>query len=158
MTTYPTQVFWLVVCFVALLILMWTVGLPRVRRVLEARQKRMSDDLELADKFKREAEAALKAYEAALAEARANAHALLAETQAKLSDEAAKRRAALDEELAGRLSEAETRIRQAREQALANVREVASDVARAATSRLIGVEPSSQSSEAAIDAAMTPKG
>ncbi len=154
MAAYPPQIFWLVVSFVILLLLMWRVGLPRVRKVLEARQDRISGDLEQAETLRAEAEQALKAYEKALADARAKAHALVAETQATLAAEAAERRATLDAELAERMSAAEGRIRDAREQALANVRAVASEAARAATARLIGVEPSEQASGSAVDSAL----
>lgn len=158
MASYAPQLFWLVVTFVVLLVLMWGVGLPRVRRVLEARQQRITGDLEQAEKLRADAEDALKAYEAALAEARSKAHAVLAETQAKLAEDAAQQRAKLDAELAEKAADAEGRIRQAREQALANVREVAAGVAQAATARLIGVEPSQQASEAAIDSALRSRG
>ena len=58
---YGTQIFWLVVTFVILLFLMWSVALPRIGRVLEQRQKHIAGDLEQAEKFKRDAEKAIKA-------------------------------------------------------------------------------------------------
>ena len=37
--TYPSQVFWLVVTFVALFLIMWRVAVPRISDALEARQQ-----------------------------------------------------------------------------------------------------------------------
>ena len=148
---YAPQIFWLVVTFVILLGLMWTIALPRIGRGLEQRQKHIDDDLSEAEKFKQGAEEAIKAYEASLAEARAEAHKLLAETQAELDKQAADQRTRLDAELADKQAQAESRIREAREQALSSVREVAAEVARAATERLIGVEPSQDAANAAVD-------
>ncbi|MBR46276.1 MAG: F0F1 ATP synthase subunit B' [Rhodospirillaceae bacterium] len=149
--TYGTQVFWLVITFAVLLILMWTIALPRIGRVLEQRRRHIDDDLADAEKFKKESEEAIKSYEASLSEARSKAHQLLAETQAKLDEQASDQRARLDAELAEKQAEAEARIREARQQALSSVREVAAEAARAATNRLIGVEPSQAAADAAVD-------
>jgi F-type H+-transporting ATPase subunit b len=148
---YAPQIFWLVVTFLVLLFLMWTIALPRIGRVLERRQKHIDDDLAQAEKFKQGAEEAIKAYEASLADARAKAHQLLAETQARLDEQASAQRARLDAELAEKQASAESRIREAHQQALSSVRDVAADVARAATDRLIGVEPSQEAATAAVD-------
>lgn len=149
--TYGTQVFWLVVTFTVLLILMWAIALPRIGRVLEQRRKHIEDDLADAEKFKRESEEAIKSYEASLSEARSKAHQLLSETQAKLDEQANEQRIRLDSELAEKQAEAEVRIGEARQQALSSVREVAVEAARAATNRLIGLEPTQEAADAAVD-------
>jgi len=149
--TYGTQVFWLVITFAVLLILMWTIALPRIGRVLEQRRKHIEDDLAEAEKFKQKSEEALKSYEASLSEARSKAHQLLSETQTKLDEQANEQRALLDAELSEKQAEAEGRIREARQVALSSVHEVAAEAARAATNRLIGVEPSQAAASAAVD-------
>ena len=154
MGDYAPQIFWLVVTFVALMLIMWSVGLPRIRRVLEARESKISDDLREAESAKGKAEAALKAYEDALSEARANAHSVLAETQAKLASEADALRADLDAGLAAKAADAEERIQETRARALASLRDVAGEVARAATERLVGTAPSADAARAAVEASM----
>ena len=52
MGDYAPQIFWLVVTFVILMLLMWGVGLPRIRRVIEAREARIGDDLAQAERLK----------------------------------------------------------------------------------------------------------
>ena len=154
MGDYAPQIFWLVVTFVALMLIMWSVGLPRIRRVIEAREGKIGGDLAEAESAKGRAEAALKAYEDALAEARTRAHGVLAETQAKLAAEAEALRAELDADLAARAAEAEARIQETRAQALASLRDVAGEVARAATERLVGTAPSEAAARAAVEASM----
>ncbi len=151
MTTYGTQLFWLVVTFVILLILLWSFALPRIGRVLDQRQRQITDDLEQAEKLKQESEDAIKAYEASLSEARSKAHQLLTETQSELDEQAAQQRNMLDTQLEEKQTQAETQIREAREQALDSVREVAIEAARAATHRLIGVEPTRDAANSAIN-------
>ena len=154
MGDYAPQIFWLVVTFVALMLIMWSVGLPRIRRVIEAREGKIGGDLAEAESARGKAEAALKAYEEALTEARSKAHGVLAETQAKLTAEADALRAELDADLAARAAEAEGRIHETRAQALASLRDVAGDVARSATERLVGTAPSEAAARAAVEASM----
>ena len=62
----------------------------------------------------------------------------------------ATRQAEMDAKIAAQLDDAEARINKARRAAMDNVTEVAKDVARIATGKLIGVEPS----DAEVDAAL----
>ena len=149
------QIAWLVLSFAVLVVLMWAYALPRVRRVLDNRRERIAGDLTRAEALKAEAEDALKAYQQALAEARAKSQALLNEMQARLEKKAAEQRARLDAELAAKAADAEARIRRARDAAMASLKDVASDAAREATRRLIGVEPDRGSAEAAVAQALS---
>ena len=85
-STFVPQLFWLAVTFGLLLLLMARVGLPRVGGLIEARRRRVDEDLARAAQLKTEAEAALAAYQEALAKARAEAQA------AVKADEAARRK------------------------------------------------------------------
>src|SRR5690349_435939 len=138
--TFPTQLFWLLISFAVLYVLMATVGLPRVRRAIEARQSRIEDDLDKARQMKAEAEAVIAAYERALAEARQQAQQTLKETTDRLNAEAAHRQRQTAEKLASETAAAERRIADAKSAALANVREVAFEVALAAASKLTGAK------------------
>jgi F-type H+-transporting ATPase subunit b len=151
---WAPQLVWLVISFVLLLIIMWAYALPRVRRVLDRRRGRLTDDLGKAEALKAEAEAALRAYQAALAEARAKSQAMLAEVQARLDREAAEQRARLDAQLAAKAADAEARIRRASEEVMSSLKDVARDAAREATRRLIGVEPDHATVDAAVDHAL----
>ena len=62
-STFPSQIFWLVITFAALFFVMWRIAVPRIADVLEARQKRIDDNLDKAETAKKEAEAAIEAYE-----------------------------------------------------------------------------------------------
>ena len=73
-TTFPSQIFWLVVTCVVLFQLMNKVALPRISTVLEERADAIADDLDRAEEFKRKAAEAEEAYNQALVEARSKAH------------------------------------------------------------------------------------
>jgi len=153
-STFPTQLFWLAVTFIALYILMATLGLPRVAKIIDARRGRVDGDLEKAGQMKAEAEAVIAAYERALAEARAQAQQTLKETTERLGAEAAKRQSAIAEKLAAETAAAEKRIDAARTAALSGLRGIAIDVAQAATARLAGGEIDAERAAAAVDAVL----
>lgn len=156
--TYPSQVFWLVVTFVTLFLIMWRVAVPRISDALEARQQRIDDYLERAAGIKQEAEAAMEAYEKSLAEARAEAQETVLKATQELADVAAKREAELTERLQAKLAESEAGIAAAVEQAIANLRGVAVEVAQAATERLVGEAPSEADAGTAVDGAIKARG
>ena len=157
-TTFSSQLFWLVVTFSALLIIMWRVAVPKISDALETRQKRMDDNLERAEEVKKEAEAAIEAYEKSLADARADAQGVIAEAAAKLADEAHAREAELAEAMKKRVAESEANITAAMDAALDNIRELATEVAVAATERLSGEAPAGDDADNAVAAAIKARG
>ena len=137
-STFVPQLFWLAITFILLFLLMWKVGLPRVGGLIEARRKRIDDDLARAAQLKDEAEAALAAYQQTLATARAQAQAAVKETTDRLAAEAAERQRQLGESLAQQVAAAERDIVAAKQRALAEMHEVAVEVARSVTEKVIG--------------------
>ena len=72
-TTWPTQIFWLVVSFMLAYLLMWRIVVPRIGSVLEERHNRIEDDLRRARQASDDAEQARLAFEDMLASARNDA-------------------------------------------------------------------------------------
>ena len=136
--TYPQQLVWLAITFIVLYLLMSKLGLPRVSGVIEARRKRIDDDLARAEDIKNQAEAAMAAYQRALAEARAQAQAAIRERTEQFAAVAAERQRQLAEALAKHTYEAEQQIVTAKDNAFAEIRNVAVDVARSITEKLTG--------------------
>ena len=149
---WAPQIIWLVITFSILYVLMKRVALPRIGSVIEARHARIAGDIEAADKLRRETQEAIAAYEQALAEAKARAHAIAQEANNKLKAEVAAERAALERDLAARSAEAEKRIHQAKTAALKDVNQVASETAAEIVRSLIGVAPSKPEVSAAVAA------
>src|SRR5664279_509 len=149
-TTFASQLFWLVIAFVVLYVLMAKVALPRVGGIIESRQKRIADDLAGAASLKAESDAAIAAYEKALAEARARAQAIANETRDKQAAAAEATRKRLEGELNAKLAEAEKTIAATKQAAMLNVRGIAADATKAIVERLIGKAPA----DSAIDAAV----
>src|ERR1700691_3243287 len=152
--TFAPQLIWLAITFIVLYLLMAKLGLPRVTRILAARRQRIDGDLAKAQQMKAEAEAVIAAYEKALAEARAAAQQTLRETTERLNAESTERQRKLAASLAAETAAAERRIHDAKDQALANLREVAVEVVRAATLKLTGSDIDAARARSAVDAVM----
>jgi len=153
-TFYTSQVVWLVITFVALYLVMWRVVVPRISDVLETRRQRIEDNLERAETLKKEAETALKAYEKALANARAEAHGILVEASQRLGEQAAKQEAEVAKKLAARIADSEVEIARAVSAAMGGIRGVAAELAQEASQRLIGERPETAEAGQAVDEAL----
>jgi F-type H+-transporting ATPase subunit b len=136
---WPGQIFWLLITFGVLYTLLTTWLLPRVRGTLDAREDRISGDVQEARRLRDLAEADAKAAEAQMVEARAHAHRTATESKAKSMAEAAQRQALLEAELGEKLAKAEARIRATRDEAMGHVRGIAEDTAKTIVEKLTGL-------------------
>ena len=143
------------ITFVALYLLISRIALPRIGGILERAGTSASRATSpRRSGCKEESEAALAAYEKALADARNRAQAIGAEIRDKLHAEAEERRKALEAKLNAQLAEAEKTIAATKTAAMANVRGIAVDAAGAIVERLIGTAPPAPAVAAAVDDAL----
>ncbi|MBT3306865.1 MAG: F0F1 ATP synthase subunit B' [Alphaproteobacteria bacterium] len=136
--SFLPQIFWLVITFTALFLIMWKIAVPGIADVLEARQKRISDNLDKATQAKQEAEETLGAYETSMAEARGEAQALNAQATKQCADESEARETEMAEQLGQSFTKSEADIQAAIDAAMGNVRDIAIEVAADALQRLSG--------------------
>jgi F-type H+-transporting ATPase subunit b len=153
-SSFPSQIFWLVVTLVALFFIMTRMAIPRLAEVLEQRQKMIDDDLEQAEKLKAETEAAIAAYETALAEARAKAHEEIKAVTEAAAKEAEARNAEVTERVNKQIKDGEDRIAKSRDDAMSNVRDVAASVATDLAAKLAGLSLDDAKVGAAVAAVM----
>jgi len=151
---FAPQLVWLAITFIALYIVMSKIALPRIGQVIAERRNKLAEDLDSAERLKKEADDALDAYEAALAEARAKAVEIAAETRDRLAKDTQAERDALEAALEAKLADAQARIDATKTEAMSHVKTVAADVAQELVQRLTGDANSDQIS-AAVDAALT---
>ena len=130
------------------------VALPRIGAILEARNGRITGDLAEAARLKQETDAAIAAYEQALAEARHNAHAIAQKGRDAAKAEVDANRARIEADLQGRLDAAEGQIGEVKSRALAQVDAIAKDAAEAMVEVLIGAGIGKAEIASAVDAAL----
>jgi len=154
---FPSQIFWLVVCFAVLYFLMAKLVLPRIGRTIESRESKIQSDLDAAQKANDAARAAAAEQEKALAEARGQASGL---TRAA-SEAAAAQTSAKLHEVADRLGAdivaAERRIGEQRSQTLAGLGSMSAEIASAVLGKLVGSADPAQVARAVDEAAKAGK-
>lgn len=147
--SYPSQLFWLGVTFIAMYVLMSRSVLPRIADVLEKRRARREGDLALADQLTREAEEAKASYEKLYAEAKNKANTLIADAEAAVRASDEQESAALDKTLVEKMQKAEASIRASRAEVVERLAPVVSDVAAEVVKSIAGKAPTDAQLKAA---------
>ena len=149
-STFPNQIFWLVVTLVVVYLILSRVALPRVASVLADRQGAISKDIAAAEELKARAAQAEEAYNKALADARAQAQDIIAQTRSEIAAELADATAKADAQIAAKAKESEARIGEIRAGAVKNIEAVARDATAEIVTALGGGKPDAKALKAAI--------
>lgn len=128
-SSWPNQIFWLVITLVAIYLILSRVALPRIASVLAERAGSVTNDIAAAEELKLKAKEAEAAYNQALADARTEAQKIVAAAKAEIQAEVDEANAKADAEIAAKTAESEKAIAEIRTGALASVEEVAKEVA-----------------------------
>lgn len=149
-TTYPSQVFWLGITFVILLVFLWRVVVPRIGGTLATRKQRIAQELAEAERDRREADQAWTTYQNTLIEARQRARTLIEENREHVRANAERAEKAADSEADRALADAEARLAKLRADAREHIRRAAEEAAAQIVERLIGETVSPQEAARAV--------
>ena len=149
--TFPNQIFWLAVTLVVIYLVLSRVALPRIGAVLAERSGTITNDLAAAQEFKQKAVQAEKAYNDALATARAEAAKIVTAAKADIQKDLDAATAKADAEIAAKATESEAKINEIKAGALTAITEVANDTARELVS-VLGGKADAKSITAAVTA------
>lgn len=150
-STYPNQIFWLVVTLVVIYFVLTRIALPRIASVLSERASTIAADLARAEELRKQAADAEEAYNKALADARAEAQAIIARAKAEMQAELDAAMAEADAQIAEKLKESEARIAEIRASAMQSVADVARETAEVLVEALM---PQLKVGKADIEAAV----
>ena len=124
-STFPNQIFWLIVTLVVLYLVLSRVALPRIATVLSERHGAIQRDLDKAEEMKRSAIEAENTYNKALADARAKANDIVNEAKSEIQKDLDKAIAKADLEISAKAVGSEKAISAIRDSAVQSVEEVA---------------------------------
>lgn len=124
-STFPNQIFWLVLTLLAIYFILTRMALPRIGAVLAERAGTVTNDIAAAEDLRNRAKAAEAAYEKALADARSEANRIIAAAKAEMQAELDAELARADAQIAARTADSEKVLAEIRDQAVASVVEVA---------------------------------
>lgn len=129
-STFPNQIFWLIVTLVVIYLVLSRIALPRIGAVLAERSGTITNDIAAAEELKQKAVEAEAAYEQALADARAQAGAIITEAKADIQAELDVELKKADKKIAAKSAESEAAIAEIRDGAVKSVTQVAKDTAK----------------------------
>ncbi|HKY81364.1 MAG TPA: ATPase [Sphingobium sp.] len=152
--TYASQIFWMLLTFGLVFFVIGRGMVPKVQATADARDAKITGDLDAAKAAFARADDAEADYRARDAESRAAAQATLAKAKAEAAKAAEGQLAAADAQIATRIGAAETRIQAASSAAMAEIETVAADAARDMVARISGVEASDEAARNAVKAAL----
>jgi F-type H+-transporting ATPase subunit b len=147
--TFPSQLLWLTITFAALYLLMSRVALPRIGGILANRKAIIDANLAAADASRQKTDAAIAAYESALAAAKSKAQGIANESREAIQADLAAKRSAVETDLAAKVTAAEARINVTKTEALTHVDEIATTTAQTVVTQLVG-DVSADSVRAAV--------
>lgn len=138
--TYPSQIFWLFISFIILYALMSKLALPRVSEVIDARRDLNEENLSKAAAMQAEAEELKNSYTVAMNKAQSDAQAVMAAMDKEIADKSAASASSFAEKARIRLQAAEQAVAKAKQNILADMADVAADLAADITNKLSGAQ------------------
>ena len=135
---FAPQLVWLAIAFMALYFVMSRFAIPAISDTLAKRQDKIQGDLDAAEKANEETRALVAAYEKRLADAREEARRLQREQGEADGAVATARFTELHDRLAKQIDDAEKRIARQRDDVMAGLETMASDIGQDVYARLAG--------------------
>ena len=154
MISYASQIVSLLVVLAIIYFGIAKAMLPKVQDTIDARAKRVSDDLAAADTAHQQADEIEETYRNQINDARSDANVVTSEAKAKASADTEKRVAAADEKLDAKLTEAEVALTTARTAALAKIEGVAVEATRQIVAKVSGGSVAEAEAKSAVEEVM----
>jgi F-type H+-transporting ATPase subunit b len=152
--TYASQFFWLLIVFG---LIYFTIGrgmLPKIEANMDARDRKIADDLAAAEKARAEADNLEDGGSAAINEARAAAQVKANEAKAKAAKDAEARLAVADAEVGAKLAAAEADLAKASAKAMTSIESVAAEAAADIVAKVSGAKVSAAQAATAVKAVL----
>ena len=150
-STWPSQLFWLVVLFTTGYILMAKFVTPRIGSVLEERRAKPDEDLGKARSASEDAARIRAEYEANRDAARTAAAEIAKQATAEATKQADANDAKIVKKLAEKVAKAEAKLATAHSEGIANLNMVAAEAAMAAAAKLANIQTTAAQAGKTVD-------
>jgi len=149
-----SQLFWLLLVFGTIFFGIGRGMLPKIQGTVDAREKKIADDLERAQAARAAADETEAAWRARMDAARAEAGRLAQDAKQKSAQETEKKVKAAADKLNLKIEASESKIRESLAAARAEIESVAAEATREMVQRLSGITVDSRDAAAAVKAEM----
>ena len=135
---WVSQIFWLVITFGILFLVLSKLILPKISDNLETRKSQILDNLELAEKQRKESETKLKEFDNIIFRSKIDAKNLFNDSRKKLLDDINNKRVKLEEEIDKEIKIVETEIKELRKKSPEKINKIAIETSSDLINQLIG--------------------
>lgn len=151
---YQSQWFWLLVVLGIIYFVIAKGMAPKIEATVDARDKRIADDLAAAQRARAAANESEEAVRLGAVEARAEAQAIAAKAKAQASKDAENRLAKADAEIAAKLAAADGELATARGNALSSIEGLAAEAAQDIVAKVAGTKINAADAAKAVKAVL----
>jgi F-type H+-transporting ATPase subunit b len=148
---WVSQIFWLILTFGTLLIVLSKLILPKISANLESRKSQILENIESADKQRKESELKIKEFDDLVAKSKIKAKNILAQAREKVQKDITSKRETLDKQLDEEIKKAEDEIGALRKNAPEKINKIAIDTSSELVKKLIGADVNASSISAIVD-------
>jgi len=128
-STYTTQIFWLIVTFMSFWFIMARLIIPRIAEMVELRKRKYDDYILKAEEINKKALSTLKHYEETLAAAKANANEKITENENELKAFITEKEKEIDNQLRLKIEENEAMLAKEKQETLKKIDELSLNTA-----------------------------
>lgn len=154
-STFVSQIFWLAVCFIGLLIFSARVTLPRLQKVFTVRWEKIEGTLQETEALNRQAEELVSSYEAELSRAKKRAHDSVLGAARQASADLSRRKLELAKAHKKRFRDAELAIANKKAAAMGDVQAIAHNLVGHLMENLVSSKIADKNYEIAVSSSMT---
>lgn len=138
-SSFPSQIFWLVVMFAVLYTVFSRINLPRIAGVINARNAKISEDRDAAETMANEANNVLEAYEKSLIDACDQSAAISADATQAIKTRAEQALSAFQKKAESRMAEMDGALDSGKQQAMEDMNNIAAEIASKAAEKIVGL-------------------
>lgn len=136
MSTYATQIFWVLLTFICFWLVMDRLIIPRIADMVEARKRKYDDYILKAEQMNKKALASLQRYEGALAAAKAGAAEQIKQSEDELKAMIAEKENIINLELKKTIADNEAKLNHDKVESIAKIEEISKIAAQTVALRL----------------------
>ena len=148
---WVSQIFWLTITFGILYVVLSKLILPKISANLEIRKSQILDNIEAAEKQRKESELKIAEYEKVIQDSKNEAKKYFKQAREKLLKDINLKKEALDKELNKEIQKAESEVQELRVRAPEKINKIAIETSADLLQQLIGAEVNNSSISAIVD-------
>ena len=150
-TYWASQAFWLILVFTVLYISVSKFYLPKIKNNLDARENKIKDDLDDANKFKDLSEKKLKEYEQSIEKAKKDVLKIYLEAKSKLDKDIQTKKDSMEKEIENEMLKANKEIIEIKKNSISSVQKISENIAANIIENISGDKLNESSIKAAVE-------